>query len=354
MSNATPSLTLEQLLRFSPFDFLSSQYQQQALDSLQYVQRKAGSQLFKRGEKSLALYYLLDGKVGLGEEGARQPLLAGSLEACHALNETQPQQQTVVAQSDVTLFALERGLLERLMNWSQSADYGVISLDGTTEEESCQDDWLAKLLRSPLFGRLPPAHLHTLLARFEFTEVKAGQAVVRYGEPGEHFYVLKQGSAVVTLPAAYAEGPRQVLHVGDFFGEEALVSGAVRSATVTMLEDGVLARLERELFVELVHPALIPQISPEQLQQMTQLGQRACQLLDVRLPFEYRQGHQSGSISLPVANLRTHASRLGRNTLCAVTPEGGIRSELAVHLLNQLGFEAYLLTAPSGQPTVSA
>jgi hypothetical protein len=26
-----------------------------------------------------------------------------------------------------------------------------------------------------------------------------------------------------------------------------------------------------------------------------------------------------------------------------VTPEGGIRSELAVHLLNQLGFDAYLL-----------
>ena len=33
MSNATPRLTLELLLRFSPFDFLSPQYQQQALDS---------------------------------------------------------------------------------------------------------------------------------------------------------------------------------------------------------------------------------------------------------------------------------------------------------------------------------
>lgn len=354
MSNATPRLTLELLLGFSPFDFLSPQYQQQALDSLQYVQRKAGTQLFKRGDKSLALYYLLHGQVGLGEEGARQPLLAGSLEACHALNEAQPQLQTVVAQSDVTLFALERGLLERLLNWSQSADYGVISLDGASEEEPGQDDWLAKLLRSPLFGRLPPAHLHTLLGRFEFTEVKAGQAVVRYGEPGEHFYVLKRGRAAVTLPSAYEEGPQQILQAGDFFGEEALVSGAVRSATVTMLEDGVLASLERELFVELVHPALIPQISPAQLQQMTRLGQRACLLLDVRLPFEYRQGHQPGSISLPVANLRTHASSLEPNTLYAVTPEGGIRSELAVHLLNQLGFEAYLLTEPPGQPTVAA
>lgn len=354
MSNATPRLTLELLLRFSPFDFLTPHYQQQALDSLQYVQRKAGTPLFKRGEKSLALYYLLEGKVALGEEGARKPMLGGSLEACHALNETQPQAQAVVALSDVTLFALERGLLERLLNWSQSADYGVVSLSMQTEEQQGHDDWLAKLLRSPLFGRLPPPHLHKLLARFEFIEVAGGEAVVRYGEPGEHFFVLKQGRAAVTLPSAYQQEPRQILQVGDFFGEEALVSGAVRSATVTMLEDGVLARLERELFVELVHPTLIPQISTEQLYQMTRLGQRQFLLLDVRLPMEYRLAHQAGSISLPVANLRTHAESLDRHTLYAVTPEGGIRSELAVHLLNQFGFEAYLLTDPPEQPPVAA
>lgn len=360
MTNATPRLTLELLLRFSPFDFLSPKYQQQALDSLQYVQQKAGTKLFQKGDKSLALYYLLDGKVGIGEEGARKSISGGSPEACHALNESQPQAQTVVAQSDVSLFALERGLLERLLNWSQTADYGVVSLDVHSEEEHGHDDWLAKLLSSPLFGRLPPSHLHTLLARFEFIEVAAGEAVVRYGEPGEHFFVLKKGRAAVTLPSAYQQEPQLILQVGDFFGEEALVSGAVRSATVTMLEDGVLARLERSLFVELVHPTLIPQVNAEQLQKMTNFGQRPCLLLDVRLPVEYRLAHKPGSMSLPVANLRTHAGNLDPNTLYAVTPEGGIRSELAVHLLNQMGFEAYLLTDQPGppgqaeQPTVAA
>jgi len=346
MSKEIPRLTLELLCRFSPFDFLTPQYQQQVLDSLQYVQRKAGTTLFQRGEKSLALYYLLEGKVGLGEEGARKAMMGGSLEACHALNEMQPQAQTVVAMSDVTLFALERGLLERLLNWSQTSSYGVTSLDAQ-EAEHEQDDWLGKLLRSPLFGRLPPSHLHALLARFEFIEVPAGEAVVRYGEPGEHFFVLKQGRAAVTLPSAYQQDPHHILGVGDFFGEEALVSGSVRSATVTMLEDGVLARLERSLFVELVHPTLIPQISPEQLDQLSKHNKRKSLLLDVRLSLEYRISHQPGSVNLPVANLRTHAENLDRDTVYAVTPEGGIRSELAVHLLNQLGFEAYLLTDSS-------
>lgn len=354
MSNAAPRLTLELLRRFSPFDFLTPQYQQQLLDSLQYVQRKAGTPLFQRGDRSLALYYLLDGSVWLGEEAVRRTLQAGSLEACHALNEMQPQQEAVGALTDVTLFALERGLLERLLGWSQSAEYKVISLHGGADEEDHQDDWLAKLLRTPLFGRLPPSHLHALLARFEFIEVAAGETVVRYGEPGEHFYVLKEGRAAVTLPSSYQQETRQELQPGDFFGEEALVSGAVRAATVTMLEAGVLARLERSLFLELIRPTLIPRISAQQLNQLMRNGRRQFLLLDVRLPPEYRIAHQPGSMSLPVANLRTQAASLDRDTLYAVTPEGGIRSELAVHLLNQLGFEAYLLAESPGQPPVAA
>ena len=63
----------------------------------------------------------------------------------------------------------------------------------------------------------------------------------------------------------------------------------------------------------------------------------------MRLAAEYRLGHQPESLNLPVANLRNHADSLDRATRYVVTPEGGIRSELAVHLLNQLGFDAYLL-----------
>ncbi|MGB4072884.1 cyclic nucleotide-binding domain-containing protein [Pseudomonas sp.] len=344
---------MESLLRFSPFDFLSPRYRQQVLDSVQYVQHKAGTPLFKRAEKSVTLYYLLEGKVGVGEDGARKPMLAGSPQACNALNETQPHAQSVVALSDVSLFAVDRGLLERLLNWSQTADYGVVSLDAQVEEQHDDEDWLGKLLSSPLFGRLPPAHLHTLLAHFESVEVAAGETVVRYGEPGEHFFVLKSGRAAVTLPSAYQQEPQQILQVGDFFGEEALVSGAVRSATVTMLEDGVLACLDRALFVELVQPTLIPQVTTDQLKQMLLRDQRQLKLLDVRLSVEYRIGHLPGSISLPVASLRSQTENLDREALYAVTPEGGIRSELAVHLLNQLGFEAYLLKDPPVAPSAA-
>lgn len=115
-----------------------------------------------------------------------------------------------------------------------------------------------------------------------------------------------------------------------------------------------LLRQSRELFVELVRPTLIPQISARQLQQLSGHGKKNCLLLDVRLPMEYRLGHPPGSLNLPIGQLRQQAAGLAQDSLYAVLAEGGVRSELAVHLLNQLGFEAYLLSEPSGQPPIAA
>lgn len=346
MSSTT--LSLEQLASYSPMDFLTPAYREQLHSGLKYLQRPAGTLLLKKDERSLAQYYLLGGKVGIDTGTVKQSFEAGSPQAHMPLNGEQPNPASVKALTDVNLFAVEHQLLERLLGWSQSAAYEVSSLDADQAQAQHQedDDWLARLLSTPLFGRLAPSHLHALLARFDYLQVAAGEAVVRYGEPGEHFYVIKRGRARVSLPQAYRAQPTQVLQVGDFFGEEALVTGAVRSASVTMLEDGELARLGRELFVELVRPSLIPRLSRAQFEQM---GERKCLLLDVRLALEYRQGHQPGSLNLPIANLRTHADSLDRDTCYVVTAQGGIRSELAVHLLNQLGFDAYLL-ADTAEP----
>lgn len=350
----TPQISIERLREFSPIDFLTEHYLQQLHDSLQYVEHQSGSMILRRGERSLALYFLLDGELSIGSADLRRPLHSNSPDALRALNETQPQMMDVVARTDVRLMAIERGLLERLLGWSQSASYEVASLQEEDLQLNAASDWMSKLLRSPLFGRLPPAHLHLLLARFEFIEVKAGECVVSYGEPGEHFYVLKEGRAHISLPDSYQQPIQPELHSGDFFGEEALVSGSVRAATIRMLEDGVLARLQRELFIELVRPTLIPQISSEQLQQLTHHGQKSSLLLDIRLPMEYRMAHQPESINLPLAQLRNQAASLSNSTLYAVLPEGGVRSELAVHLLNQLGFEAYLLSEPIDQSPLAA
>lgn len=344
-------LTADQLAAFSPMDFLTPHYRQQLLASLNYLQHPAGTPLLQKGECSLAQYYLLEGKVSLDDGSAKQYLEGGSPQAVLPLNPGSCNPASARAVTDVRLFAVEQQLLERLLGWSQEAAYEVSSLGEMQVDEQEEDDWLMRLLTTPLFGRLPPSHLHALLARFEYVEAKAGDRIITYGEPGEHFFVLKRGRVQVSLPSTQCDQTPLVLEQGDFFGEEALISGAVRSATVTMLEDGELARLHRADFVELVRPTLIPRISTHALQQLGRQNQRAHLLLDVRLAAEYRLGHLPESLNLPVARLRTQADSLDRSVCYVVTPEGGIRSELAVHLLNQLGFDAYLLGEE--QPTAA-
>ncbi len=47
------------------------------------------------------------------------------------------------------------------------------------------------------------------------------------------------------------------LSVGDTFGEEALIAEAKRNATVTMMTDGVLMRLNKQDFRELMNEPLL-------------------------------------------------------------------------------------------------
>ena len=59
---------------------------------------------------------------------------------------------------------------------------------------------------------------------------------------------------------------------GDGFGEEALVSDTPRNASVTMRSSGVLMRLDKESFIELIRDPLINRISFQDARRMIDEG----------------------------------------------------------------------------------
>jgi CRP-like cAMP-binding protein len=76
--------------------------------------------------------------------------------------------------------------------------------------------------------------------------VRAGEVVIREGEPGDAFYLVSNGVLDVTSRDGRAEG---AMTSGDCFGEIALLRDVPRTATVTARTDSVLYSLERDTFL---------------------------------------------------------------------------------------------------------
>ena len=130
------------------------------------------------------------------------------------------------------------------------------------------------------------------------------------------------------------------LEAGQQFGEEALVSNAPRNATITMLSDGLLLRLAKNDFLELVRAPMVKWLTFGEAQQMVKQG---AGLLDVRTESEYRQGAIKGAQSLPLYKLRELTDRLDPARKYIIYCQTGVRSGVAAFLLNQRGITAYAL-----------
>jgi MFS family permease len=110
-----------------------------------------------------------------------------------------------------------------------------------------------RLVRIPIFAGLPAARLDAALARVEVRPVRAGEVVIREGEPPDRFYVIADGSFAVTQAGpGGAEQRLRTLGPDGIFGEIGLLTGRPRSATVAAETDGTLLSLEGPEFLELV------------------------------------------------------------------------------------------------------
>jgi CRP-like cAMP-binding protein len=83
--------------------------------------------------------------------------------------------------------------------------------------------------RAPLFERCSKRELEAVAALADEIDFPPGKTLTMEGAPGREFFVLIEGSAVVTRKGRKIN----TMSPGDFFGEIALVTGEPRTATVT-------------------------------------------------------------------------------------------------------------------------
>jgi len=304
----------------------------------------AASKLFQQGDHDNYSIFLLSGEVALTSANTELSLdvVAGSGDSRYALAQLKPRQYTGTAKTPVTIAKVDGGLLDRLLTWDQTTGYEVTEFDGSQDTE-----WMIRMLRSETFQKLPPANINALFARFEPVELKSGQVIVRQGDPGDFYYIIKTGKVSVSRKADKSGKVSMLgqLKEGDGFGEEALLSGTPRNATVVMVMDGVLMRLARKDFDELMREPLVKWVSLDQAKVLVRAG---AMLLDVRIEDEYRHGTIKGSVNLPLYLLRLKAASLDPQRHYITFCQTGSRGCAAAFLLSQRGFDVSVLRGGLG------
>ena len=335
------SLDPAQLKAFSPLDGLKAENLRALADKTVVQEVPGGRFLFRKGDTDRRAIYVLDGEVELrdgdkvfsivegGTPGARSPLAPGL-----------PRRVSARARTRLEYISVDSDLLDVMLTWDQTGTYEVSELRGESLPDS--DDWMTTLLQTKAFHRIPPANIQAIFMRMQQVNHKAGDVVIRQGDDGDFFYVITDGSCVVTRETPLNKDGIKLaeLGVGDTFGEEALISESKRNATVTMMTDGSVMRLAKDDFKTLLNEPMLDWVDYASAKELVANG---AVWLDVRLPSEFESFHEAGAQNIPLYFIRLKLSKLDRDTMYIVCCDTGRRSSAAAFILNERGFTTRVL-----------
>ena len=339
---------LEQIKDLIPINKLPSNLQARLLDQAQVLEVNKSRFLFKQGDKDNYSYFLLEGKIELLADNQGGDIIeGGSDRACYALARIQPRQFSAQARTRARVLIIERNSLDQMLVLADQSGLGAPSAEandmGVDSIDAASDtDWMTHLLQSGLFSRMPMANIQQLFGRLEPVEYEAGAVVIRQGDPGDYYYIISEGRCAVSRkPSARSNDVKIAeLGIGDSFGEEALVSNSKRNATITMQSAGVVMRLAKADFVELIKTPTLQALTYKEA--LALIGQGG-QWLDVRFPDEYRDGAIAGSVNIPLHSLRLESAKLNEARRYVLYCDTAKRSSAGAFLLAERGFEvAYL------------
>jgi CRP-like cAMP-binding protein len=304
--------------------------------------------LFKAGQSVYDTLYVLEGKVELltppPDERVQGSVTGGSPECLQPMPNQVPSQISAVAATDVRLLKVDSNLLNSVLAWDQPEPAAGPAANATRPASAAvaeNSDWMSNFLCIRGFQRVPPENLQSVFMKMDSITVNAGDVVIKQDTEGDYFYVIAEGRCRVSR-----EVPgKPAVKLADFgpgacLGEDALISGDKRNATITMITPGKLMRLPKQDFVKLLKEPITRPLSLKQAQEL--IGKGAL-WLDVRMPVDRKSPALEGSASIPFFILRSRLSTLDHGKTYVVYCENGQQSSVAAYLLCKEGIDAYFL-----------
>ncbi len=295
---------------------------------LNVEEQPAGYQLFERGDTIEDLFYLLYGEVTLKAGNFNIETIAADSELANfALAHQIPRKIGAVANNAIAFLRIPPQVIQKLQESGSNIDQSSIVVEEGDDEAA--DDWMTRLLKSPIFQLVPASNLQKTLISLKESEVKAGTVIVEQGDyPGEFYYIVKKGECSLTRKPS--ENAKEVILgkmiAGDSFGEAAILADRPREFKVTAITDTTLLKLDKDHFLNLIRDPSLTFINPSTIPQELENDSL---LVDIRSAEEFQEYHIEGSTNAPYFSLSMAVKTLDKSKKVMVICDDGKLSEAA-------------------------
>lgn len=302
--------------------------------------------LFAEDSDRDTMFYLLSGSITATPASGDAEIVveAGTEQAKIPLNSEHHHFRSARVSTPAVIAMIDAEFLDKLLTWSQiTAPEAEVMMDEEGIISLNKSEWLKSMFKLPIFQSLPATNVEQLLNRLEPIRVHAGDVIIRQGDVGDYFYMIDKGSAMVTINPENDEDSviMAELSEGATFGEAALISDKPRNATVTMMDDGILLRLSKEDFNNLLKQPNLQQTDFDRARELVEQGK--ARWIDVRLGSEFGQTHMPGAVNIQMRDMHRIANELDHEHEYICYCDTGNRSSAATFVLNQYGLRASIL-----------
>ena len=253
----------ELMIENAPLFSELTEAQRSAIGELMALQRfRAGEMIYSQGAPATAMYLIKSGRVRLVTDqlAVLANLNAGSLFGDADLLSGHPYSTSAEAATEVTFWSLLAEDLNSLMAEQPEIGRRLKLAAGISEDQFAE----RHLRRLALLNGLTQEQVGEVALHLKPEHFAAGQVIYRKGMTGDALYLIEEGRVSVHTPeAGGGDAILATLGQGEFFGENAMLSGDAHSTDVVAESDVVAWALNRADFEELVlrYPSLALNLS---------------------------------------------------------------------------------------------
>jgi hypothetical protein len=331
---------LKILKGLSPFSALSDANFIKIAARGEIKSQPAGALLFKRFSNDPDSHWLLTGQLNLVNDAFENRAFTESDSQTYgAVDDFQPHTVSAVCEAPCAVFTLSKTVQSEIETLLEAAA-------STAENSLSIGNWMERLLSTPLFEFIPPTNIQELFKRFKTRQVTSGEIIIKQGEPGDYFYMIKTGSVSVHVEMNGKVNQVAKLTAGQSFGQDALVSDLPRNATIMATAPCELGMLTEADFEDLLLSPVIEVITPAEIEEAVRVQGTRVQILNLYQPDDLQPEAAAEELAIPFMALRNHIREFSKEIVYVVRgPASPKINLLGAYLLNEAGHTAYVLAA---------